>query len=151
MSQSYTLLDMLLYLTPIVHLPCFEQSAKEEVASAIDQLKEAESETKALRSMTQRMVLTQEEMVSLITAQSSFSFFDMNFNLFTTLQEEVVLKRCWLARYWGLAVQYGELPDKSFKRKKFQIIFLIILISHLRFEKELVSVSLMKSSIIHYS
>ena len=114
MSQSYTLLDMLLYLTPIVHLPCFEQSAKEEVASAIDQLKEAESETKALRSMTQRMVLTQEEMVSLITAQSSFSFFDMNFNLFTTLQEEVVLKRCWLARYWGLAVQYGELPDRIF-------------------------------------
>ena len=151
MSQSYTLLDMLLYLTSIVHLPCFEQSAKEEVASAIDQLKEAESETKAFRSMTQRMVLTQEEMVSLITALSSFCFFDMNFNLFTTLQEEVVLKRCWLARYWGLAVQYGELPDKSFKRKKFQIIFLIILISHLRFENELVSVSLMKSSIIHYS
>ena len=139
MSQSYTLLDMLLYLTPIVHLPCFEQSAKEEVASAIDQLKEAESETKALRSMTQRMVLTQEEMVSLITAQSSFSFFDMNFNLFTTLQEEVVLKRCWLARYWGLAVQYGELPDRIFKRKKFQIISLIILISHPTFEKELVS------------
>ncbi|WVZ67567.1 hypothetical protein U9M48_016624 [Paspalum notatum var. saurae] len=58
------------------------ESAKEDAASAIDQLKEAESETKALRSMTQRMVLTQEEM------------------------EEVVLKRCWLARYWGLAVQY---------------------------------------------
>ncbi|CAO2196367.1 unnamed protein product [Urochloa humidicola] len=63
------------------------ESAKEEVASAIDQLKEAESETKALRSMTQRMVLTQEEM------------------------EEVVLKRCWLARYWGLAVQYGVYPE----------------------------------------
>ncbi|RCV28881.1 hypothetical protein SETIT_5G438400v2 [Setaria italica] len=63
------------------------ESAKEEVASAFDQLKEAESETKALRSMTQRMVLTQEEM------------------------EEVVLKRCWLARYWGLAVQYGVYPE----------------------------------------
>ncbi|KAF8762458.1 hypothetical protein HU200_009423 [Digitaria exilis] len=63
------------------------ESAKEEVASAVDQLKEAESETKALRSMTQRMVLTQEEM------------------------EEVVLKRCWLARYWGLAVQYGVYPE----------------------------------------
>ncbi|CAL4945752.1 unnamed protein product [Urochloa decumbens] len=63
------------------------ESAKEEAASAIDQLKEAESETKALRSMTQRMVLTQEEM------------------------EEVVLKRCWLARYWGLAVQYGVYPE----------------------------------------
>ncbi|KAJ1286930.1 hypothetical protein BS78_03G390400 [Paspalum vaginatum] len=63
------------------------ESAKEEAVSAIDQLKEAESETKALRSMTQRMVLTQEEM------------------------EEVVLKRCWLARYWGLAVQYGVYPE----------------------------------------
>ncbi|KAL6839933.1 hypothetical protein ACP4OV_029743 [Aristida adscensionis] len=63
------------------------ESAKEEVASAFDQLKEVESETKALRSMTQRMVLTQEEM------------------------EEVVLKRCWLARYWGLAVQYGVYPE----------------------------------------
>ncbi|KAF8648654.1 hypothetical protein HU200_064702 [Digitaria exilis] len=63
------------------------ESAKEEVASAVDQLKEAESEMKALRSMTQRMVLTQEEM------------------------EEVVLKRCWLARYWGLAVQYGVYPE----------------------------------------
>ncbi|KAM0856795.1 hypothetical protein ACQ4PT_048862 [Festuca glaucescens] len=63
------------------------ESAKEEVAVAVDQLKEAESETKALRSMTQRMILTQEEM------------------------EEVVLKRCWLARYWGLAVQYGVYPE----------------------------------------
>lgn len=63
------------------------EAAKEEVASAVDQLREAESEAKALRSMTQRMILTQEEM------------------------EEVVLKRCWLARYWGLAVRYGVYPD----------------------------------------
>ncbi|GJM91993.1 hypothetical protein PR202_ga08416 [Eleusine coracana subsp. coracana] len=27
------------------------------------------------------------------------------------LYEEVVLKRCWLARYWGLAVQYGVYPE----------------------------------------
>uniref|UniRef100_A0A0E0JT51 Coiled-coil domain-containing protein SCD2 n=1 Tax=Oryza punctata TaxID=4537 RepID=A0A0E0JT51_ORYPU len=66
--------------------------AKEEVATAMEQLKEAETETKALRSMTQRMVLTQEEM------------------------EEVVLKRCWLSRYWGLAVQYGE--DDAQRRNK---------------------------------
>ncbi|GJN16861.1 hypothetical protein PR202_gb03885 [Eleusine coracana subsp. coracana] len=26
-------------------------------------------------------------------------------------EEEVVLKRCWLARYWGLAVQYGVYPE----------------------------------------
>lgn len=39
------------------------QSADKEVATATEQLREAESETKALRSMTQRMILTQEEMV----------------------------------------------------------------------------------------
>ncbi|PPR83196.1 hypothetical protein GOBAR_AA37518 [Gossypium barbadense] len=59
------------------------ENLKDGAAKAVEQLHEAESETKALRSMTQRMILTQEEM------------------------EEVVLKRCWLARYWGLAVQHG--------------------------------------------
>ncbi|KAK3001638.1 hypothetical protein RJ639_021267 [Escallonia herrerae] len=59
------------------------ENIKDETAGAIEQLREAESEAKALRSMTQRMILTHEEM------------------------EEVVLKRCWLARYWGLAVQHG--------------------------------------------
>ncbi|XP_043704709.1 coiled-coil domain-containing protein SCD2-like isoform X2 [Telopea speciosissima] len=61
----------------------------EEIAALRSQveLREAESETKALHSMTQRMILTQEEM------------------------EEVVLKRCWLARYWGLAVRHGICAD----------------------------------------
>ncbi|KAG6753281.1 hypothetical protein POTOM_043333 [Populus tomentosa] len=59
------------------------ESLKDDTATAAEQLQEAESETKALRMMTQRMILTQEEM------------------------EEVVLKRCWLARYWGLAVEHG--------------------------------------------
>jgi len=36
----------------------------DEVVTAIGQLEEAESEVKALRSLTQRMILTQEEMVS---------------------------------------------------------------------------------------
>ncbi|CAI0384357.1 unnamed protein product [Linum tenue] len=58
-------------------------SAKEEAAAAFEQLQEAALETKSLRNMTQRMVLTQEEM------------------------EEVVLKRCWLARYWSLCVNHG--------------------------------------------
>lgn len=61
--------------------------AKVEVAAVTQQLQGAESEVKALRSMTQRMILTQKEM------------------------EEVVLKRCWLARYWGLAAKYGICPD----------------------------------------
>lgn len=63
------------------------EKLKDETAGAMEQLKEAESEAKALRTMTQRMVLTHEEM------------------------EEVVLKRCWLSRYWGLAVQYGICAD----------------------------------------
>ncbi|KAJ6676413.1 MYOSIN [Salix viminalis] len=63
------------------------ENVKDEAASAAERLQEAESEMKSLRTMTQRMILTQEEM------------------------EEVVLKRCWLARYWGLAVQHGICAD----------------------------------------
>ncbi|KAF6138011.1 hypothetical protein GIB67_041884 [Kingdonia uniflora] len=63
------------------------ESAKEEAVAAVEQLREAESEAKSLRLMTQRMILTQEEM------------------------EEVVLKRCWLARYWDLAVRHGVSAD----------------------------------------
>ncbi|KAI4386347.1 hypothetical protein MLD38_004285 [Melastoma candidum] len=63
------------------------QNAKEGAAITLKQFQVAESEVKALKSMTQRMILTQKEM------------------------EEVVLKRCWLARYWGLAVRYGICAD----------------------------------------
>ncbi|KAK9120197.1 hypothetical protein Scep_018290 [Stephania cephalantha] len=65
------------------------ENAKEEATAATERLREAESEVKSLRSMTHRMILTQEEM------------------------EEVVLKRCWLARYWGLAVRHGVYADIS--------------------------------------
>ncbi|XP_019462869.1 PREDICTED: coiled-coil domain-containing protein SCD2-like [Lupinus angustifolius] len=65
------------------------QNLKDAAAAAIEQQQEAESEAKALRTMTQRMILTQEEM------------------------EELVLKRCWLARYWGLAVKHGLCPDTA--------------------------------------
>ncbi|KAF5740570.1 hypothetical protein HS088_TW11G00644 [Tripterygium wilfordii] len=61
--------------------------AREEATSALDQLHEAEGEVKSLRTMTQRLILTQEEM------------------------EEVVLKRCWLARYWSLCVRHGILSE----------------------------------------
>ncbi|KAG5537275.1 hypothetical protein RHGRI_024654 [Rhododendron griersonianum] len=63
------------------------ENLKDDTANAVEQLQEAESEAKALRTMTQRMILTHEEM------------------------EEVVLKRCWLARYWSLAVQHGICAD----------------------------------------
>ncbi|KAL6972972.1 scaffold protein Scd2 [Sarracenia purpurea var. burkii] len=63
------------------------ENLKDDTASTLEQLQEAETEANALRTMTQRMILTHEEM------------------------EEVVLKRCWLARYWGLAVQHGICAD----------------------------------------
>ncbi|KAL2323794.1 hypothetical protein Fmac_022852 [Flemingia macrophylla] len=68
------------------------ENAKVETAAALRQLNGAESEVKALRSMTQRMILTQKEM------------------------EEVVLKRCWLARYWGLAAKYGICADVAISK-----------------------------------
>ncbi|XP_071926874.1 coiled-coil domain-containing protein SCD2 isoform X2 [Coffea arabica] len=74
----------------ILSLRSAAKNAKTEATSAADQLQEAESEVRALHSMTQRMVLTQNEM------------------------EEVVLKRCWLARYWGLAAKYGICADIAF-------------------------------------
>ncbi|BBG93832.1 hypothetical protein Prudu_001960 [Prunus dulcis] len=68
------------------------EKAKEASAVVMQQLDGAESEVKSLRLMTQRMILTQEEM------------------------EEVVLKRCWLARNWGLAAMHGY--DDLEKRNK---------------------------------
>ncbi|KAK8582780.1 hypothetical protein V6N13_069548 [Hibiscus sabdariffa] len=65
------------------------EKAKDEATAIVNQLNGAESEVKALHSMTQRMVLTQNEM------------------------EEVVLKRCWLARYWGLAARYGDVENEN--------------------------------------
>ncbi|EFJ34817.1 hypothetical protein SELMODRAFT_438807 [Selaginella moellendorffii] len=65
------------------------EAARDEAVSASSKALEAEAEAKALRTMTHRMILTQEEM------------------------EEVVLKRCWLARYWGLAVRHGVHPETA--------------------------------------
>lgn len=64
-------------------------TAKEEAVAASAAAREVENEVKALRMMTHRMVLTKEEM------------------------EEVVLKRCWLARYWVLAAKHGIHPEVS--------------------------------------
>ncbi|KAF8394502.1 hypothetical protein HHK36_020712 [Tetracentron sinense] len=59
------------------------EAARDEATSALEQLHEAECEIKSLRTMSQRMILTQEDM------------------------EEMVLKRCWLSRYWSLCVRHG--------------------------------------------
>ena len=44
-------------------LICLSQNFKDEAANAVEQFREAESEAKALRTMTHRMILTHEEMV----------------------------------------------------------------------------------------
>ncbi|KAI5424212.1 hypothetical protein KIW84_030428 [Lathyrus oleraceus] len=76
------------------------ENAMEETASALQKL----------QLMTQRMILTPEEMVGfnvdnnnvfILTFFISYAFF-----LYVS-QEEVVLKRCWLARYWNLCLQHG--------------------------------------------
>ncbi|ESQ46893.1 hypothetical protein EUTSA_v10028083mg [Eutrema salsugineum] len=61
----------------------------ESILEKDEKCKEAEARVLrlSLRTMTHRMILTQKEM------------------------EEVVLKRYWLARYWGLAARYGICSD----------------------------------------
>ncbi|KAH9754512.1 Fas-binding factor-like protein [Citrus sinensis] len=59
------------------------ETARDEATIALETLQHSEDEIRSLRNRTQRMILTQEEM------------------------EEVVLKRCWLARYWNFCVQYA--------------------------------------------
>ncbi|CAM6125567.1 unnamed protein product [Calypogeia fissa] len=62
-------------------------AARDEVLSATERSVAAEKEVHGLRSITRRMTLTKDE------------------------KEEMVLKRCWLARYWGLATRHGILPS----------------------------------------
>ncbi|KAL0306657.1 UNVERIFIED_CONTAM: Coiled-coil domain-containing protein SCD2 [Sesamum radiatum] len=61
----------------------FYKIARDEASAALDQLHDIERESQSLKTMTQRMILTRQEM------------------------EEVVLKRSWLARCWSLCVRHG--------------------------------------------
>lgn len=79
----------------IAHLKLEAEAAREEAAAASAAAHEVEVEVKALRTMTHRMILTQEEM------------------------EEVVLKRCWLARFWGLAAKHGIHPEIATSKSDF--------------------------------
>lgn len=63
------------------------EAAKEEAVAESEKARQAVEEMLSLRAMTQRLILTPEE------------------------KEEVVLKRCWLARYWLLAAQFGVHAD----------------------------------------
>lgn len=67
----------------IVTLHMEAKAARNDALSTVEHLQEAESELRTLRSIAQRMILNQEQM------------------------EEVVLKRCWLARYWKLCIQHA--------------------------------------------
>lgn len=67
----------------IVALRTEAEVARDEATLALENLHEAERELKSLQVITQRMILSKEEM------------------------EEVVLKRCWLAHYWRLCVEHG--------------------------------------------
>ena len=49
-----------------MNISCLNQNAKDEATVIVRQLRGAESEVKALRSMTQRMILTQKEMVCIV-------------------------------------------------------------------------------------
>ncbi|XP_073060978.1 uncharacterized protein [Primulina eburnea] len=71
------------------------ETARNEATSVLEQLNGAESEVKSLRIVAQRMILTQEEM------------------------EEVVLKRCWLARYWSLCLRHGIYSEIAGARYKY--------------------------------
>ncbi|KAL8200160.1 hypothetical protein R6Q57_011499 [Mikania cordata] len=69
--------------------------ARDEATAAMEQLYITDCEVRSLKTMTQRMVLTHEEM------------------------EEVVLKRCWLAWYWSLCVQHGIHPEIAGSRYEY--------------------------------
>lgn len=59
------------------------EAQKEETANAVEEARKLAAEVGALRAITSRITLSAEE------------------------KEEVVLKRCWLARYWSLACKNG--------------------------------------------
>ncbi|KAM3287605.1 coiled-coil domain-containing protein SCD2-like [Capsicum chacoense] len=60
-----------------------------------DELAALRTEVESLRTMTRRLTLSQEEM------------------------EEVVLKRCWLARYWTLCQSYGIHTDIAGAKREY--------------------------------
>eukprot|EP00271_Cylindrocystis_brebissonii_P003431 TRINITY_DN143_c1_g1_i1.p1 TRINITY_DN143_c1_g1~~TRINITY_DN143_c1_g1_i1.p1 ORF type:complete len:368 (-),score=109.06 TRINITY_DN143_c1_g1_i1:1518-2621(-) len=63
------------------------EAAKDDALARSEEARQAQSEVEVLRQMTSRLILTPEE------------------------KEEVVLKRCWLARYWLLAKHHGVHPE----------------------------------------
>ncbi|KAL3690177.1 hypothetical protein R1sor_016486 [Riccia sorocarpa] len=78
----------------IAALQLAADTLKQDIQSANERVETAEQEARELRSVTQRMVLTREE------------------------QEEVRMKRCWLSRYWELAVKYQIFPELASRKQE---------------------------------
>lgn len=81
-----------------------------EVVTFISWRAGAGSELRSLHATSNRMMLSQEEMVCRLAGLFIFLHFVV-FGSITFMkiiyQEEVVLKRCWLARYRKLSVRLG--------------------------------------------
>lgn len=69
------------------------QAARDEATAALEQLHEADYEIKSLRTMTQRMILTQEEMVCI-------QFIDHTdiFSSYSSLVMVVLTVNCYLRK-----------------------------------------------------
>lgn len=59
----YHIPGLINYSVQVIAYIFFVQNLKDDAAAAEEQRQEAEAEAKALRTMTERMILTQEEMV----------------------------------------------------------------------------------------
>lgn len=82
------------------------------VASVSRRVKCSRSELRSLQAAANKMILSQEEMVRMfgyIVLILSIFACVLSLQLFMKIinQEEVVLKRCWLARYWTLSSKLG--------------------------------------------
>ncbi|XP_020254782.1 coiled-coil domain-containing protein SCD2-like isoform X3 [Asparagus officinalis] len=73
----------------------WESKVVRDDAASVGTLQESESEIKFLRTMVQKMMLNQEQ------------------------KEEVVLKRCWLARYWKLCAHHGIYADVAERKQEY--------------------------------
>ncbi|KAF3787428.1 Coiled-coil domain-containing protein [Nymphaea thermarum] len=91
------------------------EQARDEAQYAVEQLREAENEVKALRSMTQRMILTQEEMKNLVW-RSILEPPDMGFCFVLEMSVDVWQDMNWVSEKptW-LSIQVLKNSPKSVK------------------------------------
>lgn len=81
------------YIYSLINAICMNQKAKNEAAAVVDQLQGIESEVKAFHSMTQRMVLSQSEMVML---SSRFTLLFSKTSLYHSIINLIFRKKWYL-------------------------------------------------------